>query len=335
MFLNPAIMALLLVSALVVLMVLAAALFALQVVRRWNINSGSEQQLVLERRTYLISTLLGWVFSAELLSLLLFIYNAEAMSGQFVGAMCATGVLNTNVWGWPTLYLKMAIFFSGSSWLILNYLDNQGFDYPLIKLKYILLLLIAPLIISEMAVQWLFFSELNPSVITSCCGALFSAESEGVAAEVASISPGLSVSALYGSGALTISLGVWTMRRASYAWLFSLSAVGTFVISLVAIVSFIALYIYEHPHHHCPFCILKSGHGYIGFALYLPLFFATAAALATGVVSPWRTTPSLKNAASSLAPKMALYAIVLFSVFFIVTSWAVIRSNLTMTGVWW
>ena len=110
MLLTPAIMALVLVSAVVTLMMLMASVFALQVIRYWDITSGSERQLGLERRTYLISTLLSWVFASELVSLLLFIYNAESMSGQFVGAMCATGVLNVNAWGWPTLLLKIGIF---------------------------------------------------------------------------------------------------------------------------------------------------------------------------------------------------------------------------------
>ena len=113
MLLNPAIMALVMVSAAVTLMMLLASGFALQVIRYWDITSGSERQLRLERRTYLISTLLTWVFAAELVSLLLFVYNAESMSGQFVGAMCATGVLNVNQWGWPTLFLKIGVFFSG------------------------------------------------------------------------------------------------------------------------------------------------------------------------------------------------------------------------------
>ncbi|MCG8080401.1 MAG: hypothetical protein JAY73_05245, partial [Candidatus Thiodiazotropha taylori] len=101
--LNPAILALLMVSILVSTMLLVAATFAFSILRHWDIQSGSELQLRLERRTYLVSTLLIWAFAFEFLSLLLFVYNAEALSGQFVGAMCATGVLNLNPWGWPTL----------------------------------------------------------------------------------------------------------------------------------------------------------------------------------------------------------------------------------------
>ncbi|MEZ5601232.1 MAG: hypothetical protein R3F36_09750 [Candidatus Competibacteraceae bacterium] len=55
--------------------------------------------------------MLGFAMGAELLSLLLFAQTAESLSGQFVGAMCATGVLNVNRFGFPTLLLKIALFF--------------------------------------------------------------------------------------------------------------------------------------------------------------------------------------------------------------------------------
>ena len=328
-------MALILVSAMNSLMILMAAGFAVQVLRYWDIASGSELQLNLERRTYLISTLLAWVFAAELISLLLFIYNAEAMSGQFVGAMCATGVLNANIWGWPTLFLKIAIFFTGASWLVLNNLDNKGYDYPLIKLKYALLLFIAPLIVAELIVQTRYFSEMNPDVITSCCGSLFSADADGVAAEVSGLQPRTAMLALFGTGLTTLLSGIWFAKKQSFGWLFALSSGIAFVVALVAIVSFIALYIYEHPHHHCPFCILKSGYNYVGYALYIPLFLATALALGAGVMAPWKHKPSLVAAIATDTPKMAWYAVALFAVFYLISILAIVSSNLTMSGVWW
>jgi hypothetical protein len=335
MLLNPAIMALILVSGLVSLMLLLATGFALRVLRHWDINSGSERQLELERQTYLIATLLTWAFAAELVSLLLFIYNAESLSGQFVGAMCATGVLNVNAWGWPTLFLKIAVFFSGAVWLALNHLDNQGRDYPLVRLKYGLLLLILPLVLAESYVQLEHFLNMDPAVITSCCGSLFSADAQGVAGEVSGLEPATAMWLLYGSGgAVLLSGGVFIWKRRGGP-LFALLGLGAFVIALAAIVSFIALYIYEHPHHHCPFCILKAGHGYVGYLLYLPLFGATAMALAAGATAPWRRLPSLSAAVDRLSRRQTWLALALFGLFYLITSWLVIRSNLVMSGVWW
>ena len=335
MLLNPPIMALVLVSGVVTLMLLLASGFALRVVRYCDINSGSERQLELERRTYLISTLLTWAFASELVSLLLFVYNAESMSGQFVGAMCATGVLNVNQWGWPALFLKMAVFFSGAAWLTLNHLDNQGYDYPLVKLKYRLLLLIVPLAVAEFVVQLNYFLEMDPDVITSCCGSLFSADSAGVAAEVSAVAPRSAMLALYGSGIAVLCSGAWFGIRGSGGLLFAVLSGLAFIIALVAMVSFVALYIYEHPHHHCPFCILKSGHGYAGYFMYVPLFIATALGLGAGVIAPWRKIPSLKQAVARDAPRLGWLAVGFFALFYLGATWAVTSSGLTMSGVWW
>lgn len=335
MLLNPAIMALILVSAVVALMLVMASAFSVQVLRHWDINSGSERQLELERRTYLISTLLIWVFASELVSLLLFVYNAESMSGQFVGAMCATGVLNVNPWGWPTLFLKIAIFFSGAVWLSINRLDNQGYDYPLIRLKYWLLLLVLPLVLAEFVVQLLHFTDMNPNVITSCCGALFSADAGGVAAEVSGVQPRSAMLGLFGTAIAVIMAGAWYGRRGSGGGVFALLSLLAFMMALIAIVSFVALYVYEHPHHHCPFCILKSGHGFAGYWLYVPLFMATALALSSGSLGLGKNIPSLSAAVERDRPGLTWSAILLFGTFYLISAWLVINSNLTMEGVWW
>lgn len=69
----------------------------------------------MERRTYLISTLLGFALGAELLSLLLFVQTAESLSSQFIGAMCATGVLNINHFGFSHIVAEDCSVFSGGS----------------------------------------------------------------------------------------------------------------------------------------------------------------------------------------------------------------------------
>jgi len=335
MLLNPSVMALVLASAMVALMVMLASAFAVQVLAHWDIASGSARQLKLERRTYLISTLLTWAFVAELLSLLLFVHNAEAMSDQFVGAMCATGVLNLNAWGWPTLFLKIAVFFGGAVWLAMNRLDNQGHDYPLVRVKYALLLVLLPLVLAEFVVQLLHFSEMTPNVITSCCGALFSADAEGVAAQVSALSPRTALLALAVSGIAVLSTGVLHARSVRWGLPFAALSILAFGMALVGIVSLIALYVYEHPHHHCPFCLLKAGHDFVGYLLYVPLFTATGLALSGAVISRWQHIPSLADAAARERARFSWSAVILFALFYAVAAALVIASNLTMMEVWW
>ena len=335
MLLNPSILALNIVSLVVAGMMLLAAGFGVQVLRHWDIHSGSERQLRLERRTYLISTLVAFSFVAELVSLLLFIYTAEQLSSQFVGAMCATGVLNVDPWGWPTLYLKIAIFFSGGVWLTLNHVDNEARDYPLVRVKYSLLLLILPLVIAELLIQGSYFLGLDPDIITSCCGALFTPQGKGVAAELSAVAPGTAMLALAASGGAVLFTGGWYLLRRRGGVVFALSGLVAFLIALLAIVSCVALYIYEHPHHHCPFCILKQGHDYLGYYLYIPLFAGTALALGAGAIAPFRRLPSLREVIPVESRRLVGAALLFMLLFYGVAAWAIFRSNLTMVGVWW
>ncbi len=173
MLLTPAVLALTLGSLLISGMLGYAAFFGATILRFWDLKSGSELQLGLERQTYLISTLLTVALIFQFLSFFLFIYTADRLHPYFTGAMCAAGSLNANGWGYPVLVLKLATLILAGLWLIINRADNGGFDYPLIRVKYRLLLGLAPFVFVEAAAQWLYFWHLRPNIITSCCGALF------------------------------------------------------------------------------------------------------------------------------------------------------------------
>ncbi|MCB1852835.1 MAG: hypothetical protein KDI83_19030 [Gammaproteobacteria bacterium] len=335
MLLAPSVLALITVSMTVLLLFMLAALFALSVLRHWEITSGSELQLRLERRTYLISTLVAYCFLAELVSLLLFVYNAEQMSSQFVGAMCATGVLNLNGYGWPVLFLKILLFLAGAVWLTVNRVDNQAIDYPLVRVKYGLLLLILPLAAAEPALLLGFFLNMDPDVITSCCGSLFTPAGEGVAAELSGVAPKTALLLLGVSAILVFSMGLLYLKHGHGGVQFASAGVAAYLAGLVAIVSCIALYIYEHPHHHCPFCILKGGHGFIGYLLYIPLFVATALALGVGAIEPFRARPSLAAIIPAVSRRHVAGALISLLFFYLIAIFAILDSNLSMLTVWW
>lgn len=123
-------------------------------IRHWDITSGSERQLKLERRTYLVSTLLSLILATQLLALLLFVFNADSMAGMLVGAMCAVGSLNANVYGFPSLSAQIAAFFLAAVWLVIHHVDIQAPDYPLVRMKYALLLGMAPVLVAVFYLQW-------------------------------------------------------------------------------------------------------------------------------------------------------------------------------------
>lgn len=332
MLFQPAIIALLLAGAVSLLVLVAAAPFALQVIRRWDMASGSELQLVLERRTYLFSTLTAFVFVTQLLALLLTVFNADKMAVMFVGAMCAVGTLNANAWGFPMLYAQITVFFLAATWLTLNYVDNLAPDYPLVRVKYALLLLLLPALAAAFALQLKYFLNLRADVITSCCGSLFSEQGPTLASEASSMEAKPAILLFYSTlGAAVFANGLHAgLRRRWSGALAALSSAGAFITAIIGILSFVSLYVYEHPHHHCPFCLLKPEYGYQGYLLYVPLFVSTAAGLGAGILQPFARVGSLQRLIPQASSRLAAVAALGFALFAAVATGMVLKSNLIL-----
>ncbi len=328
MIFHTPIMAMLLASSLSVAVMLWAAWFALQVVRHWDVSSGHARQLIMERRTYLVSTALVFVMVLELASLMLFVFNADKMAVMFVGAMCAVGTFNMNAYGMPALLLKVAVFFGASVWLLVNHADGKGRDYPFTRFKYAFLLGLAPLVVAAAAVQLAYFLNLDADVITSCCSKLFAPETTGIEAQMSAAPPGLALGMLFGGLALMLVLA--TLLRGRARGLYGLAALGFFAASLVAIISVVSSYIYEQPHHHCPFCILKPEYDYIGYLLYLPLFGGLSLALAAGLLSLLPMPASLRDTLPAMIRTSTAASAALFAAFGLLCLWIIWRSNLML-----
>lgn len=329
MILHPGILALLGSNALVLAMLLYACALAVNILRRWDFSSSSEAQLNLERRTYLASTLVHYALGLEVLSLLLFIFTVDEIHPLFVGAMCATGVLNAAPLGWEALTVKIAIFFAASFWVGVNHLDAQSEDLPLTRCKFLLLLPLAPLVAMELYLQTAFFLALEPEIITSCCGSLFSAEGTGVAAELVSLPAEPMIAALFGSSLLVLIFALACLKWPG-AWLRYLLAVlaaGYFPLALAAIVAFISLYIYQLPTHHCPFDMFQEQYHFIGYPLYLGLFGTSLFGIFPGVFHGAKTIPTL-GAALHRCEKTWLYlAIGMLVLFVLLAAWPMVFGN--------
>lgn len=331
MILHPTVMADLLSAYVASLMLIYAAYYGVQILRFWNIQSGSELQLVLERKTYLISTFLSFVFGLQLLSLFLFVFTADSLRVLFVGAMCAAGTLNVNAFGYPTLVLKIINFIAAGFWLALNYADNKGYDYPLIKYKYLCLIIITPSIVVETVLESAYFLSMKPDVITSCCGSLFSSSRQvGLGSELASLPELPTLWTFYGVFAITLASGVFFYLKNIGGYLFAALNIVMFVIALITIISVISIYIYELPTHHCPFCIIMQDYGYIGYLLYLLLLGSGVAGGSIGILLPFRQIASLKTELNAFIRNLAFASMVSYSGFTAVVTYRIVTSNLIM-----
>jgi len=333
MIFQPAINALLLASVISAAMLAAAAPFAVQVIRHWDITSGSERQLQLERRTYLFSTLAVFVMATQLLALLLFIFNADKMSVMFVGAMCAVGTLNVNGYGFPALIAQMAVFFLAAGWLAVNHVDTRAPDYPLVRIKYAALLALLPAVAAVLWLQVEYFANLRADVITSCCGSLFSEDTKGLTGDMAALSPVPAMIGFYIALALAFATAAFhsqTKRGGASGYAVAATGSAAFVAALTGIIAFVSLYLYEHPHHHCPFCILKPEYDWQGYWLYVPLFAATACAVGAGAVQPFRKVDSLRDVIPQVSARLAAVAAAGFLIFALIATVFVAKSNLIL-----
>ena len=331
MIFHPAILALLMGSVLVSFMLAYSSYYGVRILRSWDIQSGSELQLSLERRTYLISTVMNYAFGFQLLSFFLFIYTADHLHSLFVGAMCAAGTLNLNRWGYPTILLKLANFLLAGLWLIVNTTDNRAYDYPLIKKKYGLLLLITPFVFLEALLQGSYFLSLKPDVITSCCGTLFTSETQGVTSKIITF-PRLPVEiSFWGSMAFTFVWGgIFLYRNGKSGYLFSFASALTFLASAVAFISYICLYFYEIPTHHCPFCVLQREYDYVGYPLYITVLAGAVSGLGVGVLEPFREIKSLREIMPFVQKRLVFLALICYALFGAVAICGMIFSNLKM-----
>jgi hypothetical protein len=332
MILNPSILALFVSSLLISLMTIYAACYGFLILRRWDIASGSELQLVLERRTYLISTIVSYFLVFQLVSLFLFIQTADSICHLFVGAMCAVGTLTVNGFGYPTLLLKVVTFIMAGLWLTLNHADNQGYDYPLIRAKYLLLLIMTPFILTETVVQGIYFLRLKPDIITSCCGSLFSQSTRGIASEILAM-PSIPAKILFYSSMLaTFIAGARLLLNGKGGYLFaSLSGIA-FVISVISVISFISLYFYEMPSHHCPFCILQKEYGFVGYLLYVLILSGTVTGIGVGLLQMFCKKESLVDVIPAIQRKLVVISVISFFLFTVTVTWQILFSSFKLEG---
>lgn len=330
MIFHPAIIGLTLCSLIVVVFLTYASMVGIQILRFWDPASGEERQLALERKTYLISTILYYVMACELLSLFLYVFTAEENHDLFVGAMCAAGTLNVNGFGYPALLVRLVSFIACGVWMVVNYTDNNGFDYPLIRFKQLLLLAITLLVMVETVLQFNYLLRLEPRVITSCCSTIFADDARNIAGEIIRLPGRGTAIVFYLLTGLVLLTGIDFLVKGRMAVSFTCLSATLSVVSLGAILSFISAYYYQQPTHHCPFCLLKPEYHAIGYALYSALSIAGIAGTGVGVVHPFRNRSSLKTIVPGIQRQLCAVAVTGHSLFAVIATWPILFSDFRM-----
>lgn len=303
----PTIFSYVFASVIVAAFTIASTGIAMEIIFGWDRNSGKKSQIKRERRTYLVSIIMICVMSYELLSLFFFVAIADQIHIFFTGAMCAAGTLFSSHYGYVTLFLKIFGFLVSGFWLTINYLDNQYKDYPLLRFKYILLLPICALIICETVSGIFFFSGLDPQIVTSCCGVIF--DSNRIASELAGLPVVFTRNLFFIVLVAVLILGVLFTGTGKGGHWFGLMNLVLLPVSLTAIISFLSLYFYELPTHHCPFCLLHREYNYIGYFLYICIFFGTLMGAGVGAIGLIKRSCGLKQQVGLIQRQFCIQAL--------------------------
>jgi len=264
--LNPQVLVYLLSESLLWVLLAIAAGVSVHILLRWDFESYSEEQYALERRAYLVMTILVMVFALKFLLLPYFAFILDRLSDQVPGAMCAAGVISANDLGLPLLFLKLLILFLMILWMTINHYDLEAKRYPWFRLKSALFLLIFLLVSAELWMDWNYFLRIDLHKVVSCCSALFG-QLEG-----ANPLPfGLDIPRLLLLFYLLYAVAAFSILLRQYG--LQIASLGLFVfVAYYAVVYFFGTYIYELPTHKCPFCMLQKEYGYVGYLIWGSLF---------------------------------------------------------------
>lgn len=318
MFLNSWSLGLSLASLIGILLGIYACRTAIRVLRYWDPSSDSNLQIKLENEIWLASTLVEYGLGFQILTLVLFVLAADTFSQVIVGAMCATGSLSANSFGIPALMVKIAGVFFYGFWIVLHKLDINSEAYPLVRIKYFYLILLLPLLVTDITLQSLYLGRLTPDIITSCCAVVFSSSAATGRNLLASFSQNNLLWLYYGTGISLVGVGSLLLHRWNkpLALVFSAGWLWFLGLAAMAIITVFSSYIYAMPYHNCPFCILKPEYHYIGLVLYFTLIPAAFFGLSTALVEPFKNCADLSGPVrryQRMAVKISILLLLLFA----------------------
>ena len=137
----------------------------------------------------------------------------------------------------------------------------------------------------------------------------------------------------YSTIGLLIISGIFFYRTVDWSgYLFSFVSTAAFVVSIAALISFISLYFYELPTHHCPFCIMQKEYWYVGYVLYILLLTGTIAGMGVGVLMPFRGNKSLEKVIPSILHTLTIVSMICFAFFTLIATYQMIFSSFRLEG---
>jgi len=248
-----------LVAVLALAVVVPAAVVGSRVARAWRAHSGLEERHELEKRVYLVITLMAVGLSLRLALVPLWFLTLSSLVSHVPGAMCVAGVhLLDSPWSWVATALKIAVPLAYGYWLVLNALDRGIARQPLMRLKLLLLAPLAVLVLVESILDLHFLASVEPRSV-SCCMSLFDMPGPGLVKAISAGNP-LWAWVFAGSGVAALGHAYLVAHRPSVARriLLTVAASATVVTFPVALHASLSPTLLHAPFHHCVFCVMQA-----------------------------------------------------------------------------
>ncbi|SFV63760.1 Possible membrane protein [hydrothermal vent metagenome] len=266
------------------LLLFIAFIISLKILLKWDFEAFTPLQFHLEKQSYLVSTIILFVFAMKFLLLLYFIFGIDNLSLLVPGAMCAAGVITANDYGTPLLVLKLVILFFLTLWFCIHKEDSLTKNHRWFKEKSWLFSFVFLLLAGELFLDYSYFFHISTHQPVSCCSALFG-QLEG-----ANPLPfGLNIPLLLILFYLLYALVILSLKT-KQTLLYIIANLLFAYIAYYSVVYFFGTYIYQLPTHKCPFCMLQSSYNYVGYPLWGSLFFGTYKGISDAISLLWLKT---------------------------------------------
>jgi len=278
MLLTPEIIAILILNFIFLVFGVVAFYLSIKIFLRWDINSTKPLQYKLESQSFLVATVIKYIFIIKLPLFLFFIFTQDKISLLIPGAMCAVGVVNSTIYGLYLFILKILNLYIFGFWLLLHKIDTKKEEQPYTKMKFLIFIVGFLFLVAESILEIAMFSSLDIDKIVSCCGTLFSATSTSNISLIFQLDNSLIVSLFYANFILMLS---WRKNKI----VFITTNILYIFTSIISLILFFGTYIYQLPTHHCPFCFLQKDYFYIGYILYTTLFIGTFFGISSSILA--------------------------------------------------
>lgn len=276
---HPLVLAVLVMDMLSLVLIVPAAATSFSILVKWAPHSSDRSQLRLERRAETATIRAGWGVGIFIFATVLLVYGISNVFPFLVpGAMCGTGVIQATG-GICERAVLFRLLTAGLMyfWLVLEQLNRAYPRAPFVKLNARILLLSLPFLIVALSDTGRALIYMDAQQPVDCCARVYDQVRVLTENKIQNdILESLQMGSFWVLTALLMIHTLWLRLSQSAVtgklagWLVILVMLWL-PLAVILLINNFSAYYYKVLHHHCPWCLFLSQHGYVGFFLFATL----------------------------------------------------------------